>query len=111
MDKFTKLLKHIFAIAIVFTYVQTTAFVHIHEVNNQLTVHSHPFSNSSENHTHTSDDLLFIFQLSVASIIAAVYFSIVLLPRDSKRHIYLFAQRCLDSFIFSYRQLRAPPIA
>lgn len=113
MRKYGRNIKALLLLALFLAYWSNiTLFYHVHTIDNQIYVHSHFFSGSASNptHTHTTQQFQLIAQLSLLLTTAAVAIIFAsLLPKRS--FVYSVPGReVYCALSIRIPGLRAPPV-
>lgn len=110
MKKIIYITKYFLPIIFIVFYLETTMFMHSHVIDSQVIFHSHPYSSSQGQHTHSSADLLTIAQMGIVASFATFTFAAVSAAMILKA-VLVIIKKCYYSFtIITLPQLRGPPV-
>ena len=114
MVKTKKILSYLFVVLFIIHYADESFFVHKHEFEGRIVVHSHIHLESHHDHpngTHEEESLILIFKVSNAEHFTSFYNYIICpLEFQLQQNKFIETTHWVDSIYFQNLSLRAPPI-
>jgi hypothetical protein len=91
-------------------YAASSFFYHTHLIGGQQIVHSHPFSDHDEGHSHSRDELVFymIHALNMVWLLSGLFFLIIYRERIHQTSSFL-NQPAIQAYNISTLPQRGPP--
>lgn len=98
-------------VVVMFNLTSTTLFLHRHQIDERIIVHSHPFSGSPESHSHSTSSLDIIARQAISEALAITTFTIEQCDDFVEFVAAIPSSYNAISQSVSGESLRAPPVA